>query len=56
MKQLLNEEVMDQAGVTQLDRPQKFINANFELQNDKESEIEKGNLMDYLEIYGDDNI
>ncbi len=56
MKQLLNEEVMDQAGTTQLDQPQKIMNANLDLQNDKESEIEKGNLMDYLEIFGEDDI
>jgi hypothetical protein len=54
MKQLLNDQVMDQAGTTQLDRPKDIMNANLDLQNDRESEIEKGNLMDYLEIFGDE--
>jgi hypothetical protein len=54
MKQLLNDQVMDQAGTTQLDRPKDIMNANLDLQNDRESEIEKGNLMDYLEIFGED--
>jgi hypothetical protein len=53
MKQLLNDQVMDQAGTTQLDRPKDIMHANLDLQNEKESEIEKGNLIDYLEIFGD---
>ncbi len=53
MKQLLNKEILDQAETTQLDRLTNIMNANLDLQNEKESEIEKGNLIDYLEIFGD---
>lgn len=53
MKQLLNDQVLDQAGTTLLDRPKDIMNANLDLQNDKEREIEKGNLIDYLDIFGE---
>ncbi|MBN1767955.1 MAG: hypothetical protein JXR50_12445 [Prolixibacteraceae bacterium] len=53
MKQLHNEQVLDQVVTQHPDIQNDLMTATFESQNEKESEIEKGNLSDYLEIFGE---
>ncbi|MDA3880949.1 MAG: hypothetical protein PF436_11220 [Prolixibacteraceae bacterium] len=53
MKQLHNDQLLDQAVTSQFDQQNDFFTTTPDCQNEKESEIEKGNLTDYLEIFGD---
>lgn len=55
MKQLHDEQILEQSINQRLEQQDDLITSSLEYQNEKESEIEKGNLLDYLEIFGEDN-
>lgn len=57
MEKLLNDQMSDLDVLDYSDQRINFLLANQEKNRDMESEIEYGNLKDYLEIFGelDDN-
>lgn len=54
MEKLLNDQLLNLNGVYTLDKQTDVMLIENEFINDKQSEIEKGNLQDYLEIFGGD--
>ena len=53
MKKLLNDQLLNLDGYNQQEQQVDVLLSNKEVTKDLEGEIEKGNLQDYLEIFGD---
>ena len=53
MKKLLNDQLLNLDGYNQQEQQVDVLLSNKEATKDLEGEIEKGNLQDYLEIFGD---